>query len=130
MNWVLRSEQDTQIPTKELWFRQRSSDEEEDDDETEAMTEDKLGEILFARLACISNLCPDAGYSNRGLQSKIQLDTLLDRYDIDNEESNVPSVQDASVFEKARNKVRKAVRTEWTKSTKLGKARSHIKRSP
>ena len=119
------TEQDAQKKTAELWSRQRSSEEEED--EEEPMDKDKLGAILFARLACISHLCPDASYSNRGLESEMQLDIALDRYDYYGDESNIQRVKDASAFEKARNKVRKAARTEWAKSTKLQEAMSHIK---
>lgn len=38
-----------------------------------------------------------------------------------------PVNKDASAFEKARDKVRKAVRTAWAKSTKLREALNHIK---
>ena len=123
------TEQDAQKKTTELWSRQRSSqeDEDEDRDEEEPMDKDILGAILFARLACISNLCPHAGYSNRGLESEMQLDIELDRYDFYGDEGNIQRVKDASAFENARNRVRKAARTEWAKSTKLREALSHIK---
>ena len=41
----------------------------------------KFGQILFARLACTSNLCPDAGCSNKGLKSEMQVDIEIERSD-------------------------------------------------
>ena len=94
------------------------------------MDRNKLGNILFARLACISSLRPITGYSNRGLESEMQVDDKLDRYNYYGDESNSQRVKEASTFEKARIKVRKAAWTERTKSTKLREALSHIRGPP
>ena len=84
IDYVYHTEQDAQMKTKELWFKQRPLDEEEDEEEEEEekpMDENEFGHILFARLACISNLCPNAGYSNWGLKSEMQVDIELDHFD-------------------------------------------------
>ena len=124
------TEQDTQKRTEILWRKQRSSDGQEDEDEEEEAKDPasaQLSHILFARLACISSLCTTAGYSNMGLESEMEVNIELDRWDFDGEESNIQHVRDASAFEKARNRVRRAARTEWSNSTKLKEAMSHIK---
>ena len=137
------TEKDAQMKSAERWSRLRSSkknreeedeDEDEDEDEEEEdeepMDRDKLGIILYARLACISHLCPDAGYSNSGLESEKQLDIELDRHgygDYYGDESNIQRVKNVSTYEKARDKERKAARTDWAKSLRLREAMSHIK---
>ena len=124
------TEQDAQKRREILWHKQGSSDGQEDEDEEEA--EDpapaELSHFLFARLACISSLSTTAGYSNMGLESEMEVDNELDRWDFDCEESNIQHVRDASAFEKARNRVRRAARIEWAKLTILREAMSHIKR--
>lgn len=70
MDYFPHTEQAAQRKTKDIWSRKHSSGEEEDEDE-EPVRDDKLAEILFARLAAISALCPTAGYSNRGLKSEM-----------------------------------------------------------
>ena len=119
------TEQDTQKNTTELWSRHCSSEEQENEDEP--MERYKLGSIPYARLACISHLCPDASYSNRGLELEMQLDIELDRYDYYGDERNIQRVKDASAFEKSRNRVRKEARTGWAESTRLQEAMSLIK---
>ena len=60
----------------------------------------------------------------------MQLEIELDRYgycDYHGDKSNIQRVKSASAFEKARDKVRKAARTDWTKSSRLQEAMSHIK---
>ena len=60
----------------------------------------------------------------------MQLDIELDRYrygDYYGDESNIQRVKNASAFEKARDKVRKAAWTDWAKSSRLREAMSHIK---
>ena len=131
------TEKDAQMKSAERWSRLRSlkknreeEDEDEEEEDEEPMDRDKLGIILYARLACVSQLCPDAGYSNRGLESEVQLDIELDRYgygDYYGYESNIQRVKNASASEKARDKVRKAARTDWAKSSRLREAMSHIK---
>ena len=119
------TEQESQKKTIELWSRHRPSEEEENEDEP--MDKYKLGSILYARLACISHLCPDASYSNRGLESEMQLDIELNRYDYYGDERNIQRVKNASAFEKARNRVRKDARTGWGDSTRLKEAMNLIK---
>ena len=122
-----RTEQDAQKKTKILWYRQSSSDGEEDEEDVvDNDVDGRLSQILFARLACISNLCPKAGYSNKRLKSEMQLDIELDCY---GDESNIQAVKkDASGLEKGRDKGRKAARTEWAKSTNSREALSPSKR--
>ena len=138
-SWTLRSftirkdhlsaaEQAAQKKTKEPWSRQRSSEDEEDEDDEEPIDTKKLSQILFARLACISNLYPDADYINRGLKAEMKLDIELDHYDFCSDERRIQPVErDASAFEKARDKARKAARIVRAKSIKLREAMSHIK---
>ena len=63
----------------------------------------------------------------------MQLDIELDRYrygDYYGDESNIQRVKNAAAFEKARDKVRKAARTGWAKSSRLREAMGHIKKHP
>ena len=84
IDYIYHTEQDAQMRTKELWSKQRPSEDKEDkeeEEEEEPMDKNKFGRILFARLACTSNLCPDAGYSNKGSKSEMQVDIELERSD-------------------------------------------------
>ena len=58
----------------------------------------------------------------------MQVDIELERSDYYGDQRIIQPVNtDASAFKKARDKLRKAARTDWTKSTKLREALSHIK---
>ena len=109
------TELETQKATEDLWLKRRDSEDEDD-----IVLKHRLPEINFARLCCISQLCPNAGYSNRGLTSESDLDVEFDFY---GNQSDIQPVQDnASAFVRARENLRKMARNEWNKSTKLCEA--------
>ena len=112
------TELETQKATEDLW---RKWDPE---DEDATRLKHRLPDINFARLCCISQLCPNAGYSNRGLISESELDVEFDFY---GNQSDIQPVQNsASAFVKARENLRKMARSEWSKSSKLREAVNRI----
>ena len=61
MDFYPHTEQAAQLKTKEIWSTKLFSEDEEDEDDEEPVRDDKLGEILFARLAAFSCVASLAG---------------------------------------------------------------------
>ena len=128
-NGRFRTERQLQEETEDLWIRRRNTEQDADDedylDDVYGQLSPRLSDITFARLCCISQLCPTADYSNRGFKKEIQLDIDMG---YDDNQSDIRLVKNNnSAFIEAGERLRKAAQANWAKSSKLREAVRRIR---
>ena len=123
-NGRFRTERQLQEEIEDLWIRRRNTEQDADDedylDDVYGQLSPRLSDITFARLCCISQLCPTADYSTRGFKKEIRLDIDMD---YDDDQSDIRLVKNNnSAFIEARERLRKAAQDNWAKSSKFREA--------